>query len=149
MLEDKILEILKKEKKALSVYEINDALGMTTVDELKELLKTLNTLEDNLQIYRTNKNRYLLFTNSHLKLGTMIANKKGYGFVDIDGDQDVFIPPNNINGAIHGDKVIVEITSPKGIDLEGRIVKIVDRQFKQMVGEIYYKKNRPLFKIRR
>ena len=147
MLEDKILEILKKEKKALSVYEINDALGMTTVDELKELLKTLNTLEDNLQIYRTNKNRYLLFTNSHLKLGTMIANKKGYGFVDIDGDQDVFIPPNNINGAIHGDKVIVEITSPKGIDLEGRIVKIVDRQFKQMVGEIYYKKNRPYLKL--
>ena len=77
----------------------------------------------------------------------MIANKKGYGFVDIEGDQDVFIPPNNINGAIHGDKVIVEITSPKGIDLEGRIVKIVDRKFKQMVGEIYYKKNKPYLKL--
>ncbi len=147
MLEDKILEILKNENKALSVYEINDALGLTTVDELKELLKTLNVLEDNLKIYRTNKNRYLLFSNSHLKIGTMIANKKGYGFVDIEGDQDVFIPPNSINGAIHGDKVIVEITSPKGIDLEGRIVKIVDRKFKQMVGEIYYKKNRPYLKL--
>ena len=147
MLEDRILEILKNENKALSVYEINDALGLTTVEELKELLKTLNGLEDNLKIYRTNKNRYLLFSNSHLKLGTMIANKKGYGFVDIEGDQDVFIPPNNINGAIHGDKVIVEITSPKGIDLEGRIVKIVDRKFKQMVGEIYYKKNKPYLKL--
>lgn len=147
MLEDKILEILKNVDKALSVYEINDALGLTTVDELKELLKTLNGMEDNLKIYRTNKNRYLLFSNSHLKLGTMIANKKGYGFVDIEGDQDVFIPPNNINGAIHGDRVIVEITSPKGIDLEGRIVKIVDRKFKQMVGEIYYKKNQPYLKL--
>lgn len=147
MLEDKILEILKNVDKALSVYEINDALGLTTVDELKELLKTLNGMEDNLKIYRTNKNRYLLFSNSHLKLGTMIANKKGYGFVDIEGDQDVFIPPNNINGAIHGDRVIVEITSPKGIDLEGRIVKIVDRKFKQMVGEIYYRKNQPYLKL--
>ena len=98
-------------------------------------------MEDSLKIYRTKKNNYLLFTNSHLKLGTMIANKKGYGFVDIDGDDDVFIAPTNMNGAIHGDRVVVEITSPKGIDLEGRIVKIVERKFKQMVGEVHFNKN--------
>ncbi len=147
MLEDKIIELLTKTDKALSVTEINDALGFSSVDELKELLKELNRLEDELKIYRTKKDNYLLFTNSHLKIGTMIANKKGYGFVDIEGDEDVFIPPTNMNGAIHGDKVIVEITSPKGIDLEGRILKIVDRKFKQMVGEIYYIKNKPFLKL--
>lgn len=147
MLEDRIIDLLKNTDKALSVTEINDSLGFKTVDELKELLKTLNAMEDSLKIYRTKKDNYLLFTNSHLKLGTMIANKKGYGFVDIEGDADVFIPPTNMNGAIHGDKVIVEITSPKGIDLEGRILKIVDRKFRQMVGEIYYKKNIPYLKL--
>ena len=146
-MEDKIIELLTKTDKALSVNEINDALGLSSVEELKELLKVLNKLEDELKIYRTKKNNYLLFTNSHLKIGTMIANKKGYGFVDIEGDEDVFIPPTNMNGAIHGDKVIVEITSPKGIDLEGRILKIVDRKFKQMVGEIYYIKNKPFLKL--
>ena len=147
MIEDKIIELLTKTDKALSVTEINDALGFDSVDELKELLKELNKLEDELKIYRTKKDNYLLFKSSHLKVGTMIANKKGYGFVDIEGDEDVFIPPNNMNGAIHGDKVIVEITSPKGIDLEGRILKIVDRKFKQMVGEIYYIKNKPFLKL--
>ena len=147
MLEDRIIDLLKNTDKALSVTEINDSLSFKTVDELKELLKTLNAMEDSLKIYRTKKDNYLLFTNSHLKLGTMIANKKGYGFVDIEGDADVFIPPTNMNGAIHGDKVIVEITSPKGIDLEGRILKIVDRKFRQMVGEIYYKKNIPYLKL--
>lgn len=146
-MEDRILELLKNSDKALSVNEINDLLGFTTVDELKQLLKTLNSMEDCLQIYRTKKNNYLLFTNSHLKIGDVIANKKGFAFVDIEGDEDVFIAPSNLNGAIHGDKVIVEITSPKGIDLEGRIVKIVDRKFKQMVGEIYYRKNRPYLKL--
>jgi len=146
-METQILELLQKEKKALSVNEINDALGFTTVDELKELLKVLNAMEDSLKIYRTNKNNYMLFTNSHLKIGTMIANKKGFAFVDIDGDEDVFIAPPNINGAIHGDQVIVEITSPKGIDLEGRIVKIVNRKLKQMVGEIYYFKHKPYLKL--
>ena len=134
-MEDKILEILKNSDKALSVNEINDLLGFKTVDELKELLKILNSMEDSLKIYRTKKNNYLLFTNSHLKIGNVIANKKGFAFVDIEGDEDVFIAPPNLNGAIHGDKVIVEITSPKGIDFEGRIVKIVDRKFKHMVGE--------------
>ena len=146
-MEEKIIELLTNSDKALSVTEINDSLGFSSVDELKELLKVLNKLEDELKIYRTKKNNYLLFTNSHLKIGTMIANKKGYGFVDIEGDEDVFIPPTNMNGAIHGDKVIVEITSPKGIDLEGRILKIVDRKFKQMVGEIYYVKNKPFLKL--
>lgn len=146
-METQILELLQKEEKALSVNEINDALGFKTVDELKELLKVLNTMEDSLKIYRTNKNNYMLFTNSHLKIGTMIANKKGFAFVDIEGDEDVFIAPSNINGAIHGDQVIVEITSPKGIDLEGRIVKIVNRKLKQMVGEIYYFKHKPYLKL--
>ena len=146
-MEDKIIELLTNTDKALSVNEINDALGFSSVEELKELLKVLNKLEDELKIYRTKKDNYLLFTNSHLKIGTMIANKKGYGFVDIEGDEDVFIPPTNMNGAIHGDKVIVEITSPKGIDLEGRILKIVDRKFKQMVGEVYYVKNKPFLKL--
>ena len=132
---EQIIEILKQEKKALSVTEINDALAYKTVDEFKELLKELNRMEDELLLYRTNKDNYMLFNNSHLKLGRMMATKKGYGFVDIEGDEDVFIPPTCMNNAIHGDKVIVEITSKKGTDLEGRIVKIVDRKLKLMVGE--------------
>ncbi len=146
-MQDKIMELLKKSDKALSVYEINDALNLESASELKELLKELNNMEDNLMLYRTKKNNYMLFNNSHLKIGDLIANKKGFGFVDIEGDTDVFIAPSNLNGAIHGDKVIVEITSPKGIDLEGRIVKIVDRKFKQMVGEIFYKNNMPYLKL--
>ena len=58
-MEEQILEILKNENKALSVHELEDKLGFTTVDELKELLKTLNNLEDNLKIYRTKKDNYI------------------------------------------------------------------------------------------
>jgi len=146
-MEEKIIELLKNSDKALSIDDINDALNFKTVDELKELLKTLNKLEDELVIYRTKKNNYLLFNNSHLKIGRFIANKKGFGFVDIEGDEDVFIAPSNINDAIHNDKVIVEITSPKGIDLEGKIVKIVERKMKQMVGEVYHKRFKMYVKL--
>lgn len=138
-MEEQILELLK-DHQALSVTEINDALELHTVDELKELLKALNRLEDELKVYRTKKDKYLLFSNSNLKLGRMFVNKKGFGFVDIEGDEDVFVASSNMNHAIHGDQVVVEITSKKGIRLEGRIVRIVNRSLKPMVGE-YYEEN--------
>lgn len=141
-MEERILELLKQENKALSVEQINDELGYKTLDEFKSMLKTLNKLEDELQLYRTNKNHYMLFNNSNLRLGRMIATKKNYGFVDIEGDIDVFIPPTCVNGAIDGDKVVVEITHQKGSELEGRIVKIVERKLDDMVGTIEIKNGR-------
>ena len=146
-MQDKIMEILGKENTAYTVDELMDLLGLSSVDDLKALLKDLNELEDNLKIYRTKHDKYMMFTNSNLRVGTMIANKRGFGFVDIEGDEDVFIAPVNINGAIHGDKVIVEITSKKGIELEGRIVKIMKREFKPMVGEIIMVKDQRFVKL--
>ena len=50
-MEDKILEILKEEEKghpkSLSVNEIFNALNLKTVDDLKDLYKAINNLEDN------------------------------------------------------------------------------------------------------
>ena len=146
-MQDKIMELLKKDNRPYSVDEIMEGLGLSSVDDLKSLLKDLNDLEDNLKLYRTKHDKYMLFNNSNLRIGTMIANKKGFGFVDIEGDEDVFIAPPNMNGAIHGDKVIVEITSKKGIDLEGRIFKIMKREFKPMVGEIIMVKDKRYVKL--
>lgn len=142
-MKEQILELLKRENRAFSIYEINDDLGYKSVDDFKEVLKAINELEDELKVYRTNKDKYMLFDNSNLKIGIMLATKKSYGFVDIEGDEDVFIPPSCMNNAIHGDKVIVEITSKKGTSLEGRIVRIVDRKLKQMVGEFCYQDQKP------
>lgn len=139
MMEDRILELLKKDKVAYNVHEINDLLGLKTIEEFKELLKTLNTLEDTYKVYHTNKDKFMSYDNSPLRVGRLIVHKKGFGFVDIEGDNDVFIAPNNMNNAIHNDKVIVEITAQKGIDLEGRILKTLERNLDQMVGEFYYK----------
>ena len=126
-MEEQIIDILNQDNRGFSVYELNDALELKTVEELKQLLKSLNHLEDQLKIYRTKKDKYLIFNNSHMKLGKLIANKKGYGFVDIEGNEDVFIAPPNMNGAIHGDQVVVEITNQKDTDLEGKIIRIVNR----------------------
>ena len=40
-------------------------------------------LEDDVIIYHSNKDKYMLLENSHLRKGVMRANKKGFGFVEI------------------------------------------------------------------
>ena len=135
-MKDKIINILKNENKALSVYEINDLLNFSSSDDLQSLLKELDDLENELVIYHTNKDKYMLFDNSHLKTGRLIVNKKGFGFVDIEGKDDIYVSANNMNGAIHGDIVIAEITSKKGFELEGRILKIVKQREMMGMGDL-------------
>ncbi len=146
-MEDKILELLNSKDASYSVEEIESHLGIESVDDLKELLKVLNKMEDEYQIYRTKKNKYMLFDNSNLKIGKLMSTKKGFAFVDIEGSEDVFVAQDNLNGAINDDEVIVEITSKKGLKLEGRILKVVERKLKQLVGTIYFKNNRCMLDI--
>ena len=141
-LEEKIIELLESEKIALSPFELEQKLNLNK-NEFVELIKTLNEMEQNLKIYKTKKDNYMIFENSHLKIGKIEVNPKGFGFVDIGKDKDIFIPKDAINKAIHGDTVIVEITSKNDMDPEGRIVKIVDRKLDNMVGEFYYHKGKP------
>ena len=141
-MEDKILELLNSKDASYSVEEIESHLGIENVEDLKELLKVLNKMEEDYQIYRTKKNKYMLFDNSNLKIGKLMSTKKGFAFVDIAGDEDVFVAQDNLNGAINDDEVIVEITSKKGLKLEGRILKVVERKLKQFVGTVYYKNNK-------
>lgn len=145
-IEKKIIEILKKENKALSVFELEQELNLKK-EEFTTLIKTLNQMEDQLKIYRTKKENYMLFTNSHLKIGKLLVNKRGFGFVDVGTEEDIFIPADSINKAIHNDQVIVEITTKSGEKPEGRIVKIVSRNLNNMVGEFYYKQGKPYVEL--
>ena len=141
-MEEKILDILNEDDVALTIPELETRLGLESIDDLKELLKVLHNLENEYKVYRTKKDKYMLFNNSNLKVGKLLSTKKGYGFVDIEGDEDVFVEQSNLNGAINNDQVIVEITSKKGMKLEGRIVKIVERKLVQFVGKVYFKHNK-------
>ena len=141
---DKILEILKSYNRALSFEEIDSALNIKTVEETEELISALRELEESVEIYHSNKDKYMIFENSNLRKGIMRTNKKGFGFVDISTEEeDIFVGMDNMNGAINGDTVLVEIISNKPDGrIEGRIVRIVKRELSTVVGEIYFKKDR-------
>jgi ribonuclease R len=87
----------------------------------------------------------------YLLTGQLVAHRDGYGFVvpetprsDFDGD--LFIPPDQLGDAMHGDRVIARIerrsSQPRGGAVrahgvgraEGRIVRVVGRAHPTVVG---------------
>lgn len=134
---EEIIELLGKEKRALSATEICDKLNLNTAGELKKLLDDLRILEEGYTVYRSNKDKYMLFENSHLLKGRLSVNKKGFGFVIVDGrDEDIYIDAKNMNGALNNDFVVVEeLKGQNGKKTEGRVVKVLKKENNLIVGE--------------
>ena len=134
---EEIIELLGKEKRALSATEICDKLNLNTAGELKKLLDNLRILEEGYTVYRSNKDKYMLFENSHLLKGRLSVNKKGFGFVIVDSrDEDIYIDAKNMNGALNNDLVVVEeLKGQNGKKTEGRVVKVLKKENNLIVGE--------------
>ena len=76
--------------------------------------------------------------------GVFTSSTRGFGFVQVEGrEQDIFIPPEATNGALHQDTVLVAITSLSNGKKreEGRILKILNHSVVQVVGTFQKNKN--------
>ncbi len=137
-MEDRILELLNRKNKALSIQEIDHLLELKTTDEFRELEDTINKMCNEYTIYCTNKGNYMTFDRSPLKKGILRVNRKGFGFVELPDEEDIYIDAKNMNGALHNDLVVAEVTGRKEKNkLEGRILKILDRKLEYVIGEFY------------
>ena len=107
-------------------------------EELSSFNKILRDLINELYIVETKKGRIIapIFTNNFV--GKFISHRKGFGFVQPDKDdiQDLYIQSKDVNGAMHGDRVIAVITKPASGDkrAEGKITQVIKREVIQIVG---------------
>ena len=140
---EEILKLLN-DGKALDMLEISKKLGYTK--EMDELLaSTLSKMVNNFDLHLTNKGRYMLFKcngkNENYFKGKFMDTNGAYGFVRVEGlDDDIFIHGSKTMGAINGDEVLVSLTkhSKGSKKKEGEIVKIVNREVNNKVGEVYH-----------
>lgn len=81
------------------------------------------------------KGKYIK-SNGNVLIGTFISNTKGFGFVEIEGqEEDFFIPEDKVNGAFHKDTVQVALLGEQsGKRQEAQVVRIVERGMKYIVG---------------
>jgi ribonuclease R len=81
---------------------------------------------------------------NNLAAGRLDLHRDGFGFVrpevrQASGQDDIFIPPDAIHGAMQGDQVLVELAPPRGDGRRlGRIVRILTRRNPTVVGIFHY-----------
>jgi ribonuclease R len=83
-------------------------------------------------------------TRDNLVAGRLDLHRDGFGFVRPNqrqraGDDDIFIPPNEINGAMQGDQVLVDLAPPRNDGRKlGRIARVLTRRNPTVVGIFHY-----------
>lgn len=136
-MKERIIELLN-ENTSLTIMEINDKLLLNTIGEYQRLQSELDELvSDGILYYSEKKKKYLLLENSHLVKGELILNDKGFGFIEIGKDiKDVYVNEKNINGAQDGDTVLFEYLNKEELKPEGKIIKVIKRNYDPLVGEV-------------
>ena len=118
-------------------------------EERRLLDERLQKLVDRGELVLMGRDRYGLpkaAAKHNLVAGELSVHRDGYGFVRprdpavkdrIEGD--IYISPRDMNAAMHGDNVLVELGPGRGDGrAEGRIVKVVGRAHPTVVGIFHY-----------
>jgi ribonuclease R len=107
-------------------------------DEWVQFYKVLEEMEAEGFVIKTRKDRFGVPERMGLVIGRLQGHQKGYGFVipDVEGVSDLFIPAENMNGAMNNDRVIAKIVREgvAGKRTEGEIIRILKRANSKIVG---------------
>ena len=117
--------------------------------ERQQLADRLQALVDSGRLVETGRDRYTLaqHATAHLNLiaGRLNMHRDGYGFVIPNAGQrtsfagGIYISPQSIGSAMHGDQVLVELGRRKDDGrAEGRILRALTRANSTVVGTFHY-----------
>jgi ribonuclease R len=128
--------------------ELVAALGLGSGRARRLLLEQLARLTAHGQLAKLDREHWGIprreGTRENLAAGRLDLHRDGYGFVRPNarqavGQEDIFIPPNEINGAMQGDQVLVEVDPPRADGRRlGRIARVIERRNTTVVGTFHY-----------
>ncbi len=135
-----IADVLAEHTRPLHIHEIASRLGLTegAYEPLRRVLDDLcwdgSIVALPGQRFRLARAREERRSGKEYE-GPLNVNPRGFGFVTVlDLPDDVFVPPESMRGALHGDTVAIRVvaTSRKGI--EGEVVRVVKRKTTRVAG---------------
>src|SRR5213075_1236643 len=144
-----ILRLIQQPKyRPLDKIEIADALGYGAARR-NEVRRALRDLEEDGEIARIRKNRYVLPDSADLVTGTLSVHEAGYAFLTDEkpGQTDLFISAENTGTAMHGDRVVAliirgaEFSRARKPRAEGRVIRILSRANETIVGTLQQTRN--------
>ena len=154
MLSDSVIlaKIQRQPKQSADYKQLLREFGLHG-DQRKELTNRLQKLVARGELVQVDSGHYAIPqtpSGKNLVAGKLSLHRDGFGFVIPDLSSasaslkarlagDVFIPPPAIGAAMHGDRVLAEVTRIRdGGRAEGRIVRTVMRAHPTVVGTFHY-----------
>lgn len=145
MIRENIIEIIDQPQ--YRGYEVKDfarTLQLEDTEGYKELIKTLNKLEDEYILGRNEKERYFRCEDIGYIKGTLKINPKGFGFVETD-IESFYVGRDNLGLALQDDVVIARQLKETERSSECEIVDVLEHHLKTIVGVIKIKDKDPYF----
>ena len=137
---EKILKAVFIDNKEFTYKELAKYLNSS---DKKLFNKCLNDLKKQKIIFKDKRGKYIKHKNESTYFGTYEGTKKGFGFLLMDNEKDIFISKTDSKGAMDLDKVIVKLIKDKCSEMRkvGRVVYVVERNNKEIIGEFQNSKS--------
>jgi ribonuclease R len=126
-------------------------------EEEDALLERLEALERRGEIARVRGEKYSAIEFSNLVAGRLSVRPEGFGFVLVDGGEDLFVPRSGMHGALDGDTVLAREERPRSRPgsagrrtrgtperVSGVVVKVLERARERVVGRFEAQEGRPV-----
>ncbi|MGZ4031750.1 MAG: ribonuclease R [Tumebacillaceae bacterium] len=140
--EETILELMRGlEYKPMNIAELENYFHVEDSEGLEDLVELLRVMEEQGKVVRTRVDAFGVPEKMNLVVGRLQGKAKGFGFVIPEDPakwtSDVFVSAGDMNGAMHGDRVIARVNKKNnGPRQEGEIIRILERHTKTVVGTI-------------
>jgi len=131
----RILEYLSKTVRPLRKRELARKLGISQ-EEYPTFRRVLGELVKEGKVARLRGGKYGPMEEANRVVGRLYVHPDGYGFVSREPEgSDVFVRPEDMGPALHGDKVVVQVYKRRrGAKPEGKVIQVVERALEQVVG---------------
>ena len=151
---EKIIAYLEEHGK-VNINELAAGLDMAGAEKFPKLIKEISKLESQGKLRFDDYGNLALRKKIEKKkeitvTGVFRANKAGFGFLAVDeNEDDMFVGRNDVGHAVDGDTVEAVVKKPanrlKGTAAEVRIVGIVERSLKTVVGKFILDDEKPKY----
>lgn len=142
---EKIISVMSKAGKPLYQHEIAKEIDIDRKN--KGLLRMmLDDLVDEGKIVHIKGDRFGVAQLMQLVTGKISIHPDGFGFLEPEKEdgkkqEDIFIPPKGLKGAMHKDRVVVRVEKSRGKRQEGSVIRILERTIERLVGTFHTHKS--------
>jgi ribonuclease R len=132
--EQQIIMAFQKAARPLLPAELHQLLNLTPT-QTGAVDRSVEQLVARGDLISLKGGRFGLSEKMDLVVGDLSVHPDGFGFVTPEsGGQDIYLTGVNLKEAWHGDRVVVRIEGRRGRRREGRVIRILERKVREVIG---------------